>query len=72
MSERIMGKVKWFNSERGYGFILDENDDTVEYFVHYSSVEMKGFKKLVEDQVVSFVVENTERGIQAKEVRIES
>ena len=71
MSERIMGKVKWFNSERGYGFILDENDENVEYFVHYSSIEMKGFKKLVEDQVVSFVVEDTERGIQAKEVIIE-
>ena len=73
--ERKFGTVKWFNSEIGYGFIKDGEDPDTEYFVHYSSIEMedpKAYKKLNPDQDVSFVLEDTSRGIQAKEVRIEN
>ena len=72
MSEnRKFGIVKWFNSEIGYGFITDDEDPETEYFVHYTSIEMEGYKKLNPDQTVSFVLESTDRGIQAKQVKIE-
>jgi CspA family cold shock protein len=72
MSERITGTVKWFSNERGYGFVIadDEADDS-EYFVHYSYVEMEGYKTLRAGQKVSFALVSTDRGIQAQEVRPE-
>jgi len=70
MSERFNGEVKWFNNDRGYGFILDENEEDVEYFVHYSSVDMEGYKTLREKQKVSFELKETDKGIQAVEVKI--
>lgn len=48
------GKVKWFNDAKGYGFIAQENGDDV--FVHFSSIEMDGFKTLAEGQAVEFEV----------------
>jgi len=66
--ERVNGTVKWFNSERGYGFLVQEDDDEVEYFVHYSYIEMEGYKTLKAGQKVSFVLVDTEKGIQAQEV----
>lgn len=73
MEDRLFGKVAWFNDERGYGFINPVNEDdepvaAVEYFVHYSSVEMKGFKSLKADQRVSFELMETPRGTQAVKV----
>jgi len=56
------------NSERGYGFLVQDDDDEVEYFVHYSYIEMEGYKTLKAGQKVSFVLVDTEKGIQAQEV----
>ncbi|MCP8617350.1 cold-shock protein [Salirhabdus salicampi] len=61
------GKVKWFNSEKGYGFIEVEGADDV--FVHYSAIEGDGFKTLEEGQEVSFDIEDGQRGPQAANVR---
>lgn len=69
MSERIMGTVKWFSNERGYGFVLVEGDATEkEYFVHYSYIKMDGYKTLRAGQKVSFVLTETDRGVQAHDV----
>jgi CspA family cold shock protein len=64
------GTVKWFNEKRGYGFI--EQDEGGDLFVHYSSIAMPGFKRLVDGDRVRFEVEETGRGLQAVNVtRIE-
>ncbi|WP_027891961.1 cold-shock protein [Calidithermus chliarophilus] len=54
------GKVKWFNAEKGYGFIEREGDSDV--FVHYSAINSKGFRTLNEGDVVSFEVESGKNG----------
>jgi CspA family cold shock protein len=61
------GTVKWFNERKGFGFI--SQDDGGDIFVHYSSINMPGFKKLVEGDRVSFEVEEDDRGPKAKNVR---
>ena len=61
------GFVKWYSEKKGYGFI--EQDDGGDVFVHYSSIDMPGFKTLSEGDRVSFEVEQTERGPQAKHVK---
>jgi len=66
--ERVDGTVKWFNSERGYGFIVQDEDDEIEYFVHYSYINMDGYKTLKAGQKVSFVLVDTDKGVQAQEV----
>lgn len=60
------GTVKWFNSEKGYGFISRENGDDV--FVHYSAITMDGFKTLEEGQTVSFEIVQGDKGPQATNV----
>lgn len=70
MSEKHTGVVKWFNNERGYGFILDGGNDSVEYFVHFSSVNMEGYKTLKTGQPVTFDLKETEKGIQAVNVEL--
>lgn len=60
------GTVKWFNSEKGYGFISQESGDDV--FVHFSAIQGKGFKTLEEGQSVSFEIEEGPRGKQASNV----
>jgi CspA family cold shock protein len=62
----MQGKVKWFNAEKGYGFIEYEGGKDV--FVHFSAIEMEGFKTLKEGQVVSFEIVEGERGPQAANV----
>lgn len=62
-----LGTVKWFNNEKGYGFIEQEEGDDV--FVHYSSIESEGFKKLISGQKVEFEVIQNDRGVQASSVR---
>jgi CspA family cold shock protein len=66
MSERIVGTVKWFNATKGYGFLGRENGDDV--FVHYSVINMDGYKRLEKDQRVEFSIEEGPKGLQATEV----
>ncbi|ADV95421.1 cold shock protein CspC [Bacillus subtilis] len=61
------GTVKWFNAEKGFGFIERENGDDV--FVHFSAIQSDGFKSLDEGQKVSFDVEQGARGAQAANVQ---
>ena len=60
------GTVKWFNSEKGFGFIAVEGEDDV--FVHFSAIQGDGFKTLEDDQEVEFEVVEGERGLQAANV----
>lgn len=60
------GTVKWFNAKKGYGFISDENGDDI--FVHFSALNMSGFKVLEEDDKVEFEVIEGEKGPQAANV----
>jgi CspA family cold shock protein len=61
------GTVKWFNAEKGYGFItLDGGEDV---FVHYSAIDMTGYKVLEEGQAVTFEVGTGEKGPQAESVK---
>ncbi len=67
MSERLTGTVKWFNGQKGYGFISRDGGDDV--FVHYSAIEGQGFRNLEEGDRVEFVVEQGQKGPAAAEVR---
>ena len=62
------GTVKWFSSEKGYGFISQENGEDV--FVHFSGIEGGGYKNLEENQQVEFEVTQGPKGLQAINVRI--
>lgn len=61
------GTVKWFNDKKGYGFINE--DEGRDIFVHFSSIDMPGFKTLAEGDVVEFEVEESDRGPEAKSVK---
>ncbi|NLL20193.1 MAG: cold shock domain-containing protein [Firmicutes bacterium] len=62
----MLGRVKWFNKEKGYGFIEREDGDDV--FVHYSAIQEDGFKSLNEGQEVEFEIVEGSRGPQAANV----
>ena len=61
------GKVKWFNSEKGFGFITGDNGQ--DYFVHYRSIVGDGFRTLDEGQAVEFEIQETDKGSQAVNVK---
>lgn len=63
----VEGTVKWFNDAKGYGFI--QQDDGEDVFVHFSSIQSEGFKTLREGQRVSFDVIQTDKGLQASNVK---
>lgn len=63
------GIVKWFNSNKGFGF-LTMDGDSKDVFVHYTGIVTDGFKDLVEGQKVRFEVLETERGLQAAKVEV--
>ena len=60
------GTVKWFNAEKGYGFITGEDGKDV--FVHFSAIQAEGFKSLDEGQAVTFDLQQGNRGLQAANV----
>lgn len=64
----LKGIVKWFNKEKGFGFITCEDGN--DHFVHFSGINAEGFKVLEEGQSVSFIVEMGDKGTVAKEVTI--
>ena len=68
MSQRQNGTVKWFNDEKGYGFITPESG--ADLFVHYRSIQSAGFKSLKEGQQVSFIAVQGQKGMQADEVQV--
>lgn len=63
----MIGRVKWFNTSRGFGFI--ETEDGREVFVHYTEIQGDGFKTLNEDQKVEFDLYDTTQGLTAKGVK---
>ena len=63
----MTGKVKWFNAAKGYGFIT--GDDGKEVFVHFSEIQVEGFKTLDQGQVVEYDVNDGPKGPQAANVR---
>jgi CspA family cold shock protein len=64
----MKGKVKWFNDQKGFGFITPE-DGSKDLFVHHTSIQGTGFKTLSENQAVEFDVEQSEKGPRAANVR---
>lgn len=68
MSDRMQGTVKWFNTVKGYGFIGREDGDDV--FVHFSAIQMDGYRKLEEGQNVEFIIEDGPKGLQAAQVTL--
>jgi CspA family cold shock protein len=67
MAERYIGTVKWFSAPKGYGFI-GRNDGEEDVFVHFSAIQMEGYKRLKEGQVVEFSIEDGPKGLQAANV----
>jgi len=63
------GTVKWFDAQKGYGFITINNEDR-DVFVHFSAIKEEGFRTLEQGQIVSFSIVNGKKGDQAANVRI--
>ncbi len=63
------GRVKWFNNEKGYGFIEYEGLVNEDVFVHYFSIEQEGYKTLKEGEIVDFTLIQTAKGCQAINVK---
>ena len=68
MAEKETGTVKWFNAQKGFGFIVRESGS--EIFVHYSSINSKGYRSLEEGQNVEFEVGEGQKGPQAMNVTV--
>ena len=62
------GAVKWFNAEKGYGFIA-QDDGGADVFVHYSAIDVQGYRTLEEGQRVEFEITQGDKGPQAEQVR---
>jgi cold shock protein len=68
MSDRLTGTVKWFNATKGYGFIGRDDNGGDDVFVHFSSIQMEGYRALKQGQKVEFEVEQGPKGLQAANV----
>ncbi|MEN6410054.1 MAG: cold-shock protein [Anaerolineaceae bacterium] len=66
MADRFTGTVKWFNATKGYGFIGRDGGEDV--FVHFSAIQMDGYRRLKEGQKVEFSIEEGPKGLQAASV----
>lgn len=64
---KVTGTVKWFNAEKGYGFITQDNGGK-DVFVHFRAINSEGYKTLDEGQAVTFEIEEGEKGLQAANV----
>lgn len=64
---QLKGTVKWFNASKGFGFITEETEGT-DVFVHFSAIQGEGYKTLDEGQLVTFDLEDAQRGPQASNV----
>lgn len=67
MSNNVTGTVKWFNEDKGFGFI-SQNDGGKDVFVHFRSIQSEGFRTLAEGQAVKFDIEQGQKGPQAANV----
>ena len=63
----MKGTVKWFNDQKGFGFITPE-DGSADIFAHHTAIKMDGFKTLAENQKVEYEAEDTDKGMRAKSV----
>jgi CspA family cold shock protein len=68
MAERETGAVKWFSAEKGYGFIVRDRGDDI--FVHHSQIAQSGYRRLQEGQRVEYAVVQSDKGLQAQEVKV--
>ncbi len=68
MSDRFVGTVKWFNATKGYGFIGRDDNNGDDVFVHFSAIEMEGYRSLKQGQKVEFEIEQGPKGLQAAHV----
>ncbi len=68
MADRFIGTVKWFNATKGYGFIGRDGGEDV--FVHFSAINMEGYRRLKEGQQVEFSIEEGPKGLQAANVDV--
>ena len=67
---RVTGTVKWFNSDKGFGFITQEEGDDL--FVHYSEIQSDGYRSLDEGATVEFEITQGQKGLQASAVTVKS
>lgn len=63
----MKGEVKWFNNEKGYGFIKQDGKEDI--FIHYSNINKFGYKTLKEGQIVEFDLKKTDKGYQAENIK---
>lgn len=66
VAESLRGKVKWFNDQKGYGFIVDEN--AADVFVHHTAIQMEGFRTLRQGEEVAYELMESNKGLQARNV----
>ena len=64
------GKVKWFDTKKGYGFVADSVSDGKDYFVHFSEIQSEGYKTLEDGQKVSFDIGESKQGPVATNVKV--
>ena len=62
------GTVKWFNNRKGYGFVVPDEQAEEDVFIHYSSIEMEGFKTLSEGQKINFELSDGPKGLHATNI----
>jgi CspA family cold shock protein len=67
--KRVTGKVKWFNSKKGFGFIVPDNGGN-DLFVHFTAIQSSGYKTLQEGQKVEFEIMQTNKGDKAVNVKV--